>query len=34
VIGLTDAVQLVKMNSSVSPILDIATLAAHQAVVG
>ena len=32
-IGLTHAVQLVKMDSSVSQILDIATLAAHQAIV-
>ncbi len=32
-IGLTHAVQLVKMDSSVSQILDIATLAAHQAIM-
>jgi phosphotransacetylase len=32
VIGLTHAVQLAKMDSSVSQILDIATLAAHQAI--
>ena len=32
-IGMTHAVQLVKMDSSVSQILDVATLAAHQAIV-
>ena len=31
-IGLTHAVQLIPMESSVSQILDIATIAAHQAI--
>jgi len=32
IIGLTHAVQLVPMDASVSQIVDIATLAAHQTI--